>query len=90
MKTLPLRDLLREPSKVKKLTAMGHEVRITDRGVALWHIVAASRPQAEAEAAIAQAWEESLKELEAQAASGSPSTLSAAQLLIDQRREDLR
>lgn len=36
MKTLPLRDLLRQPSKVKKLTAAGHEVRVTDRGKPLW------------------------------------------------------
>ena len=72
---------------VKKLTAAGHEVRITDRGAALWHIVPASREEAAEEAAVARAWEESLMELEAQAAS---STLSAAQLLLNQRREDLR
>ena len=38
MKTLPLRELLRQPAKVKKLTAAGHPVRITDRGRPLWLI----------------------------------------------------
>jgi len=90
MKTFPLRDLLRQPSKVKKLTAAGHEVQITDRGVALWHIVPASRQEAEAETAIARAWEESLEELEAEAASAASIRLSATQLLLDQRSENLR
>jgi hypothetical protein len=38
MKTLPLRDLLRQPAKVKRLTAAGHPVRVTDRGKPLWVI----------------------------------------------------
>jgi hypothetical protein len=38
MKTLPLRELLRQPSRVKRLTAAGHEVRVTDRGRPLWVI----------------------------------------------------
>ena len=38
MKTLPLRDLLRQPGRVKRLTAAGHEVRVTDRGKPLWVI----------------------------------------------------
>ena len=38
MKTLPLRELLRQPGRVKRLTAAGHEVRVTDRGKPLWVI----------------------------------------------------
>lgn len=36
MKTLPLRDLMRRPTEVKKLTAKGESVRITDNGKPLW------------------------------------------------------
>ena len=36
MKTLPLRELLRQPARVKKLTAAGHLIRVTDRGKPLW------------------------------------------------------
>jgi len=35
---VPLRELLREPSKVKRLTKAGHVVRITDRGAPLWDL----------------------------------------------------
>ena len=38
MKTLPLRELLRQPARVKKLTAAGHLIRVTDRGKPLWVI----------------------------------------------------
>ncbi len=36
MKTLSLEELLRAPAKVKKLTAAGHGLRITDGGNPLW------------------------------------------------------
>ena len=36
MKSLPLRQLLRDPKLVKKLTASGQSVRITDNGKPLW------------------------------------------------------
>lgn len=36
MKTLPLRELLRRPASVKKLTASGQDVQITDNGKPLW------------------------------------------------------
>ncbi len=38
MKTLPLRQLLRDPKAVKKLTLSGFKVRITDGGKPLWDI----------------------------------------------------
>lgn len=36
MKTLPLRTLLRDPLKVKRITKGGASVRITDNGKRLW------------------------------------------------------
>ena len=36
MKSLPLRELMRRPATVKKLTASGQSVRITDNGKPLW------------------------------------------------------
>ena len=38
MTTLPLRKLLRRPAPVKKLTAAGQSVQITDHGKPLWII----------------------------------------------------
>ena len=38
MKTLPLRQLLRDPKKVKQLTKDGQVVRITDGGEPLWEV----------------------------------------------------
>lgn len=36
MKTIPLRTLLRDPRKVKRLTRAGQPVTVTDNGRALW------------------------------------------------------
>ncbi len=36
MKELSLRELLRNPKSIKKLTAAGQTVRITDQGKPLW------------------------------------------------------
>ena len=38
MKTLALRQLLRQPKSVKQLTAAGQAIRITDNGKPLWVI----------------------------------------------------
>ena len=38
MKTIPLRRLLREPVKVKRLTRSGQSVQVTDNGKPLWVI----------------------------------------------------
>ena len=42
MKTIPLRQLVREPIKVKKWTRAGQVVRVTDNGQPLWVIQSAS------------------------------------------------
>jgi hypothetical protein len=41
MKTIPLRQLLREPLKVKRWTRAGQTVHVTDDGEPLWTIQAA-------------------------------------------------
>jgi len=38
MKTIPLRKLLREPVKVKRITRTGQSVQVTDNGKPLWVI----------------------------------------------------
>jgi antitoxin (DNA-binding transcriptional repressor) of toxin-antitoxin stability system len=87
--TLPLRELLRQPAKVKKLIAAGHSVRITDRGRPLWRMDADRGPGDEPESRIAASWDAELEELEQEIASVRPA-LSAATLLIQQRSETLR
>ena len=41
MKTIPLRQLVREPIKVKRWTRAGQTVQVTDNGAPLWTIQAA-------------------------------------------------
>ena len=43
MKMLPLRELMRRPGEVKKLTARGQAVTITDHGDPLWVIHPAAK-----------------------------------------------
>ena len=57
MKSLPLRELMRHPSTVKKLTASGQSVRITDNGKPLWVV----QPD-KSEAAIDEAEEKARQE----------------------------
>ncbi len=40
MKTIPLRQLVREPLKVKRWTRAGQTVRVTDNGAPLWTVQA--------------------------------------------------
>ena len=46
MKTLSLTELVRRPSAVKKATAKGQTVRITDKGKPLWVLMPDVPPQA--------------------------------------------
>jgi hypothetical protein len=46
---MPLRQLLREPTKVKKLTRTGQSVQITDNGRPLWIVQPAVARQDDAE-----------------------------------------
>ena len=51
MKTIPLRSLLREPVKVKRLTRAGQSVQVTDNGKPLWLIQPAEREEDDEERA---------------------------------------
>jgi len=83
MKTLPLRELLRQPGRVKKLTAAGHEVRVTDRGKPLW-IIHADRPAVQRDRTPGDDDDDAFwRELLEAPKSGLP---SACQLLIESRR----
>ena len=93
-KSLPLRDLLRQPSKVKKLTAAGRCVRVTDRGRRLWIVNAdnddAGKGADSGASRVAMAWETALSELESELAAGAVSGPTTAQLLLAERRAALR
>ncbi len=82
MKTLPLRDLLRQPARVKKLIAAGHEVRVTNRGKPLW-IIQPDRPAGTRAAADDDDDDIFWRELLGSPRSGWP---SACRLLIESRR----
>jgi hypothetical protein len=84
MKSIPLRQLLRSPRNVKKLTASGQTVRITDNGKPLWVLCAATEAEKEQPAAKAarDAWID--KELDAMLHDRKTMT-AAAQLVIESR-----
>lgn len=80
MKTIPLRSLLREPVKVKRLTRSGQSVQVTDNGKPLW-VIQPAAPEANDEErarAIDVLLDEALRAL--------PSPVSAAALLEESRR----
>jgi hypothetical protein len=81
MKSIPLRSLLREPVKVKRLTRSGQSVQVTDNGKPLWVIQPAAAPEEE-DAERARAIDELLDE----ALRAPRSPVSAAALLEESRR----
>ena len=81
MKTIPLRTLVREPLKVKRITRAGQSVQVTDNGEPLWVLQPAhgtDTDEAERRRAIDAIFDEVLRE--------RPSTISAAHLLEESRR----
>lgn len=61
---MPLRDLMRRPKAVKKLTAAGKAVRITDNGQPLWVVMPDLGLNAEDnEEARTRGWEEHYADL---------------------------
>ena len=80
MKTIPLRSLLREPLKVKRLTGAGQSVQVTDNGKPLWVIRPAARE--EDEEARARAIDELLDE----ALRAPRSKISLSEVLEKDRR----
>jgi len=80
MKSIPLRSLLREPVKVKRLTRSGQSVQVTDNGKPLWVIQPAAQEEEDAERARA------IDELLDEALRAPRSPVSAATLLEESRR----
>lgn len=80
MKTIPLRELVREPLKVERWTRAGQTVRVTNRGVPLW-IVQAALP-AGSEATRRKGIDELLDEVLAE----PPSPVSLARIIQESRR----
>lgn len=80
MKSIPLRNLLREPLKVKRLTRSGQSVQVTDNGKPLWIIQPAGREEDDAERA------QAIDELLDEALCAPRSPVTAAALLEESRR----
>ncbi|MBM3838327.1 MAG: hypothetical protein FJ398_10240 [Verrucomicrobia bacterium] len=80
MKTIPLRQLVREPLKVKRWTRSGQSVQVTDNGKPLWVIQPADREEDDAERARA------IDELLDEALRAPRSPVSAVALLEESRR----
>lgn len=81
MKTLPLRTLLRDPLKVKRLTKAGTVVRITDNGKPLWDVTpvpVAEEKDLERERFLDEYFDTLLKE--------KPSDISLSKTILDSRR----
>jgi hypothetical protein len=81
MKTIPLRTLLREPQKVKRMTREGMAVQVTDKGKPLWLLRAADQTKSD-DTARRQQIDEVLDDVLLEA----PSKMSAVKLLEWSRR----
>jgi antitoxin (DNA-binding transcriptional repressor) of toxin-antitoxin stability system len=80
LKTIPLRQLVREPLKVKRWTRSGQSVQITDNGRPLWVIHPATSEENDEERTRA------IDELLDEALRSPPSPVSAVTLLEESRR----
>lgn len=82
MKSIPLRTLVRDTKRVKRMTAGGSSVQVTDGGKPLWVIRGAeesnSFPNPERDRAIDELLDEMLAE--------APSSLSLSKVIIDGRQ----
>ncbi len=81
MKSIPLRSLLREPIKVKRLTRSGQSVHVTDNGKPLWVIQPAAQEEEE-DAERSRAIDELLDE----ALRAPRSRISLSEILEEERR----
>ena len=80
MKSIPLRSLLREPVKVKRLTRSGQSVQVTDNGKPLWVIKPAAQEEEDPERAHA------IDELLDEALRAPRSKISLSEILEKERR----
>jgi hypothetical protein len=81
MKTISLQALIREPLKVKRWTAAGDSVQVTENGRLLWIIQPASSFKAD-EVERRQAIDEIFDE----SSSAKPSKISLSRILLESRR----
>ena len=87
MTTLPLRELMRHPTAVKKLTAQGESVRITDNGKPLW-VLTPDRETEETDEAKEQARQEWMDKYFEELLAEEPQVgKPIAQLVIESRGE---
>jgi hypothetical protein len=82
MKTVPLRQLLREPIKIKRWTRAGQTVQVNDNGRPLWIIRSAAEIPQEEDVARRKAIEEMFEEL----SSEPVASISLAKIVKDSRR----
>ena len=80
MKTFTLRQLLREPNRIKRFTRAGQPVRITEDGKPLWIIQPATQLAAEAKRRLA------IDEWLDQVLAEPVSSLSLSQIVKNSRR----
>ena len=80
MKTVTLRQLLREPVKIKRWTRAGQTIQVNDNGKPLWVIRAATNLDLDDEARC-KANDELLKEV----LSGPMSSISLSKIIKDSR-----
>ncbi len=81
MKSVPLRTLLREPLRVKRMTRAGKPVQVTDKGQPLWILQPATgtaADEAERRRAIDEILDEVLRE--------KPSKISLSKIVLESRR----
>ena len=80
MKTITLRSLLREPTKVKRFTRTGAPVQVTDRGKPLWILQPANGADDEEERrrAVSDIFDEVMRE--------PKSPISLSKIIKDSRR----
>ena len=87
MTTLPLRELMRHPLAVKKLTSKGQSVRITDNGKPLWVLMPDRETDASTEDAETARQEWMDKYFDDLLAEQPLTDISAAQLVMESRGE---
>ena len=80
MSRIPLRSLLREPVKVKRLTRSGQSVQVTDNGKPLWVVQPAAQEKEDPERARA------IDELLDEALRAPRSKISLSEILEKERR----
>ena len=80
MKTIPLRQLVREPISVKKITRTGQSVQITDNGEPLWILQPATGARNNPER------DQAIDELLDQVLAEPVSAISLSKIVKDSRR----